>query len=73
MTEKAVIIEAVFDGEEQSTTEHAIDQTLPIDSGGIIAVDANGNLQTLHNTPIMARGQAGREGLFRVTLADWSE
>jgi len=44
---------------------------LPVDSGGLIAVDAQGNIETIYNTPIMARGQANSEGLFRVGLADW--
>lgn len=50
---------------------HAIDKTLPADSGGLIAVDAQGNIETIYNTPIMARGQANSQGLFRVGLADW--
>lgn len=52
---------------------HAIAKTLPVDSGGIIAVDASGNIETQFNTPIMARGQANSEGLFRVALSDWVE
>ncbi|MFM8569968.1 MAG: isoaspartyl peptidase/L-asparaginase family protein [Pirellula sp.] len=52
---------------------HAIDKTLPADSGGLIAVDPHGNIETIYNTPIMARGQANSEGLFRVGLADWIE
>ena len=50
---------------------YAIDKTLPADSGGLIAVDAQGNIETIYNTPIMARGQANSQGLFRVGLADW--
>jgi beta-aspartyl-peptidase (threonine type) len=38
-----------------TAAHHAIDKTLPADSGGLI----------------MARGQANSEGLFRVGLADW--
>ena len=52
---------------------YAIDNTLPADSGGLIAVDSQGNIETIYNTPIMARGQANSEGLFRVGLADWVE
>jgi len=52
---------------------YAIDKTLPADSGGLIAVDSQGNIETIYNTPIMARGQANSEGLFRVGLADWVE
>lgn len=52
---------------------YAIDKTLPADSGGLIAVDSQGSIETIYNTPIMARGQANSEGLFRVGLADWIE
>ena len=52
---------------------NAIAKTLPVDSGGIIAVDASGNIETQFNTPIMARGQANSDGLFRVALSDWVE
>lgn len=63
-----------FLGESLETAaKHAVMTTLPTDSGGIIAVDANGNLETLHNTPIMARGQANSDGLFRVALSEWVE
>jgi beta-aspartyl-peptidase (threonine type) len=55
----------------ETAVRHEIDQTLPVDSGGIIAVDNEGNISTLFNTPIMARGQANSDGLFRVGLADW--
>jgi beta-aspartyl-peptidase (threonine type) len=50
---------------------HAISKTLPVDSGGIIAVDAKGNIETQHNTPMMARGEADGDGLFRVGLGTW--
>jgi beta-aspartyl-peptidase (threonine type) len=50
---------------------HAIRRTLPEDSGGIIAVDTQGNIETQHNTPIMARGEANSQGLFRVGLGNW--
>ncbi len=52
---------------------HEVKVTLPEDSGGIIAVDADGNLETQYNTPMMARGQANSDGLFRVGLIDWVE
>lgn len=52
---------------------YAIDKTLPVDSGGLIAVDSQGNIETIYNTPIMARGQANSQGLFRVGLSDWVE
>ena len=57
----------------EKAVRHAIAQTLPVDSGGIIAVDASGNIETHFNTPIMARGQANSDGLFRVALSDWVE
>lgn len=52
---------------------YAIEKTLPTDSGGLIAVDNQGNIETIYNTPIMARGQANSQGLFRVGLSDWTE
>jgi len=55
----------------EQASRYAIEKTLPVDSGGLIAVDAQGNIETIYNTPIMARGQANSEGLFRVGLADW--
>ena len=57
----------------EKAVRHAIAKTLPVDSGGIIAVDASGNIETQFNTPIMARGQANSDGLFRVALSDWVE
>jgi beta-aspartyl-peptidase (threonine type) len=55
----------------ETAVGHAVDKTLPLDSGGVIAVDNQGNISTLFNTPIMARGQANSDGLFRVGLGDW--
>lgn len=55
----------------ETAVDHAVDKTLPVDSGGVIAVDSQGNISTLFNTPIMARGQANSDGLFRVGLGDW--
>lgn len=55
----------------EDAASHALFKTLPKDSGGIIAVDAKGNIQTLHNTPVMARGQANSQGMFRVGLGEW--
>jgi beta-aspartyl-peptidase (threonine type) len=54
-----------------AAVEHAVSKTLPSDSGGVIAVDRDGNIATIYNTPIMARGQANSEGMFRVGLGDW--
>jgi beta-aspartyl-peptidase (threonine type) len=55
----------------EAATRFAIEKTLPVDSGGLIGVDALGNIQTVYNTPIMARGQANSEGVYRVGLSDW--
>lgn len=49
----------------------AIHTTLPIDSGGLIAVDADGNIELQFNTPMMARGQAKSDRTFQVALTDW--
>jgi len=48
----------------------AIHTTLPADSGGLIAVDADGNIELQFNTPMMARGQAKSDGTFQVALTD---
>ncbi len=63
-------MEHLHESLEQSAT-HAIRVTLPDDSGGLIAVDSNGNLQTVRNTSMMSRGEANANGLFRVSLGDW--
>lgn len=55
----------------EAASRFAIEKTLPVDSGGLIAVDALGSIQTVYNTPIMARGQANSEGVYRVGLGDW--
>ena len=57
----------------ETAVGHAVEKTLPVDSGGVIAVDSKGNISTLFNTPIMARGQANSDGLFRVGLGDWEQ
>ncbi len=54
-----------------AATKFAIYTTLPTDSGGLIAVDANGNIELQFNTPMMARGQAKSDGTFQVGLTDW--
>jgi beta-aspartyl-peptidase (threonine type) len=55
----------------EQAVAHAVLKTLPTDSGGVISVDAKGHISTQHNTPIMARGEANSQGLFRVGLGDW--
>jgi len=56
-----------------ASTKFAIHTTLPVDSGGLIAVDANGNIELQFNTPMMARGQAKSDGTFQVGLQDWAK
>ncbi len=55
----------------RESVKAAIQDTLPTDSGGLIAVDANGNIELQFNTPMMARGQAKSDGTFQVGLTDW--
>jgi beta-aspartyl-peptidase (threonine type) len=55
----------------EAATKFAILKTLPEDSGGLIAVDAAGNIQLQFNTPLMARGEAKSDGTFHVGLKDW--
>lgn len=54
----------------KQAAEHEIQKTLPVDSGGIIAVDSKGSIELQFNTPMMARGQASSQGLFQVGLVD---
>jgi beta-aspartyl-peptidase (threonine type) len=56
-----------------ASTKFAIHTTLPVDSGGLIAVDASGNIELQFNTPMMARGQAKSDGTFQVGLQDWAK
>jgi L-asparaginase / beta-aspartyl-peptidase len=55
----------------EKATRFAIEKTLPEDSGGLIAVDRDGNIELRYNTPMMARGEAKSDGTFRVGLKDW--
>jgi beta-aspartyl-peptidase (threonine type) len=55
----------------EQAAKHAIHKTLPNDSGGVIAIGADGKIELHFNTPMMARGQANSEGLFQVALVDW--
>jgi beta-aspartyl-peptidase (threonine type) len=54
----------------EQATKFAIHKTLPVDSGGLIAVDQKGNVELQFNTPIMARGIAKSDGTFHVGLKD---
>ena len=51
--------------------QYVIRETLPKNSGGVIAVNSNGLMELVFNTPVMSRGQANSEGLFRVGLDEW--
>jgi beta-aspartyl-peptidase (threonine type) len=48
--------------------DEAIHQVLPEDSGGLIAVDRQGNVAMPFNTPGMARGVADSSGRMEVGL-----
>ena len=48
-------------------TEAAL-STMPIGTGGLIAVDAEGNMATPFTSPGMFRGSASSSGLFTVNI-----
>lgn len=52
----------------KDATAEAIEKVLPEDSGGLIAIDKNGNIELPFNTPGMARGAANSKGRFDVGL-----
>jgi L-asparaginase / beta-aspartyl-peptidase len=52
----------------EDAANEAIQKVLPEDSGGLIAVDHQGNISLPFNTPGMARGAATSEGRFEVRL-----
>ena len=52
----------------QTTANFLIDQILPKDSGGLIAVDRDGNYAMPFNTPGMARGVATHDGVFEIGI-----
>jgi L-asparaginase / beta-aspartyl-peptidase len=54
----------------EQATKVAIHTTLPEDSGGLIAIDADGNIALEYNTPVMARGMAKSDGTFQIGLTD---
>ena len=45
-----------------------INNRLPDQSGGLIAVDRDGKIVMQHNTPSMSCGSASSDGLFEVRL-----
>ncbi|XZE18078.1 isoaspartyl peptidase/L-asparaginase family protein [Pirellulaceae bacterium SH449] len=57
----------------ETATKVAIFENLPKNSGGLISIDAAGNIELPFNTPMMARGRASSNGLFQVGLVDWAE
>ncbi|MCW8822821.1 MAG: isoaspartyl peptidase/L-asparaginase [Ignavibacteriaceae bacterium] len=52
----------------KQAAEKIIYQILPIDSGGIIAVDKDYNFELLFNTSSMLRGVANSDGLFEIEI-----
>lgn len=46
----------------------SVHEVLPVDSGGLIGVDAQGNIALEFNTPGMSRGAADSTGRFEVAL-----
>jgi beta-aspartyl-peptidase (threonine type) len=52
----------------EQVANEAIQKVLPEDSGGLIAVDHEGNISMPFNTPGMARGAATSAGRFEVRL-----
>ena len=52
----------------KQAADEVIFKMLPKDSGGIIAVDKDGNYQLLFNTASMLRGVANSDGLFEIKI-----
>lgn len=52
----------------KEAAEEMITNQLPKESGGIIAVDKDGNYALIFNTPSMLRGVANSDGLFEVGI-----
>jgi L-asparaginase / beta-aspartyl-peptidase len=50
------------------SADHLIEQVLPVNSGGLIAVDAAGNIAMPFNTPGMSRAAADSSGWLEVKL-----
>ncbi len=49
-------------------TEEVVFDILPEGSGGIVAVDKEGNYEFTFNTPSMLRGVANSDGIFEVAI-----
>ena len=52
----------------KQATEEVVFDVLPEGSGGIIALDKNGNYALVFNTPSMLRGVANSDGVFEVKI-----
>ena len=52
----------------KQAAEEVVFNILPKGSGGIIAVDKNGNYELVFNTPSMLRGVANSDGVFEVKI-----
>jgi len=52
----------------QQAAEEVIFNIMPQGSGGIIAVDKDGNYAMVYNTPSMSRGVANSNGIFEVKI-----
>ena len=52
----------------QEAANEIVFKILPEGSGGIIAVDKDGNYALVFNTPAMLRGVANSDGLFEVSI-----
>ncbi|MBT8380586.1 MAG: isoaspartyl peptidase/L-asparaginase [Ignavibacteria bacterium] len=52
----------------QKAAEEVINSIMPVGSGGIIAVDKEGNYVFVFNTPSMVRGVATSDGIFEVKI-----
>lgn len=52
----------------REAVDHVLTKTLAADTGGVIALDAEGNLVLQHNTPGMSCGAADSSGRFEVSL-----
>lgn len=51
-----------------SAAQASVQEVLPVDSGGLIGVDSDGNIVLEFNTPGMSRGAADSSGRFEVKL-----
>jgi beta-aspartyl-peptidase (threonine type) len=52
----------------QQAADEVIFNIMPEGSGGVIAVDIDGNYAMVFNTPSMSRGVATSDGIFEVKI-----